>query len=350
VINPGSTSTKAALFAGNLEKHSLETAHSLLELRRYATVADQLEFRLGHVQQFLRKTGVASLDAVAGRGGLLRPLPSGVYRVNETMLDDLRSARYGEHASNLGALLAAQVARQFSCEAYIADPVVVDELEPIARISGMPEIERISIFHALNHKSAARAAAAKLGKNYEECNLIVAHLGGGISVGAHCRGRVIDVNNALGGEGPFSPERSGGLPALQLFSLVLRHTHDSETIKRKIVGNGGISAYCGTNRLEVLLEKMEKGDEHAVLIFNAMAYQIAKEIAMHGATLKGVVDGIVLTGGLAHNERLMEEIKQRVSYLAPVCIFPGEREMQALAENAGAVLRGIVNSKDYPCD
>jgi butyrate kinase len=263
------------------------------------------------------------------------------------MLDDLRSARFGEHASNLGAILAAQIAAHYHCPAYIADPVVVDEMDSVAKISGMPAIERKSIFHALNQKSAAREVARRIKKKYEACNFIVAHLGGGISVGAHCQGRVIDVNNALEGDGPFSPERSGGLPSLQLVELVLQNPQAPEEIKKRIVGAGGMAAYCGTNDLKEISARIKNGDEYAALIYQAMAYQISKEIAMHGATLKGAIDGIILTGGMAKDTDLVEKIKERVSFLAPVHVICGEREMQSLAENIYAVLHEKLEAREY---
>lgn len=348
VINPGSTSTKVALYHDTVERVSHTFSHSTKELQQFTAVADQSEFRGVLAENFLKEhLGNESLDAIAARGGLLRPIPSGVYAITETMLSDLRRAAYGEHASNCGALIASVLAEKYQCPAYIADPVVVDEMDELARISGIPEIQRKSIFHALNQKSAARKAVVQLGKQYEECNCIVAHLGGGISVGAHCKGKVIDVNNALNGDGPFSPERSGGVPAWQLVELALTQCRTPDYIKKRITGKGGIVAYCGTNSLKELSCRIAEGDRQAGLVFDAMAYQISKEIAMHGATLKGEIDCIVLTGGMTHNENLVAAIKQRIMFLAPVIVITGEKEMEALAENIHAVLQHHRNALEY---
>ena len=344
VINPGSTSTKLSVFYLNGDLRSATIPHSAEELAPFASVAAQREYRLGLVTDFL---GDEKPAAVIGRGGLLAPLSGGVYRVNERMLADLESARYGEHASNLGAVLARAVAGRTGAKAFIADPVVVDELDDISRYSGLPEIERRSIFHALNQKSAARTAAAELGREYEELNLIVAHLGGGVSVGAHRRGRVVDVNNALDGEGPFSPERSGGLPAGQLLDLAAEYRDDEKALRRLLVGRGGLVAYLGTNDLREVRRRIEAGDEDARLAFDALALQIAKEIASHGATLAGEVDAIILTGGMAHNDELTGEIRRRVAHIAPVHLVPGEREMEALAENAREALAGRRPVQEY---
>jgi butyrate kinase len=349
VINPGSTSTKISLFQGEDEVVSETLRHNVEELAQYAKIIDQAGFRRGAIDAFLslNNVDIPSLDAVIGRGGLLHPLESGVYRVNEGMVSDLAAGRYGEHASNLGAILAQAIAGAAGCDAYIADPVVVDEMEECARLSGVPELPRRSIFHALNQKSAAREAAARLGRAYEEINAIVAHMGGGCSVGAHRRGRVVDVNNALDGEGPFSPERAGTVPAGQLVSMTLSGEFTHAELKKKLTGRGGLVAYCGTNNLEELIARIDGGDHAAKVAFESMAYQISKEIASHGATLAGSVDVIVLTGGMAYNERLGEEIHRRVSYLAPVEVIPGEREMLSLARAAGLAVRGDVHVKQY---
>ena len=318
-------------------------------------MADQEEYRLSLIRTLLEEAGDAGagpLDAVIGRGGLLKPLEGGIYRVTPDMMDDLRSARFGEHASNLGALLAQRLAEEQErqgrhCLALIADPVVVDELCPEARLSGLPGMERRSIFHALNQKSVARSVAASLGKPYESLHLIVAHMGGGISVGAHRHGRVIDVNNALDGDGPFSPERSGGLPAGQLVALSLSGDLSRQELKKKITGRGGMYAYAGTKDLRDLLDQASSGDEQAALVYRSMVLQIAQEIARHGATLEGRIDGVILTGGLANSDRLVEDLKRRISYLGPVFAVPGEREMAALAENALDALAGIRPVKEY---
>ncbi len=354
-INPGSTSTKLALFEDENEIHSLNITHLDDELDLFPLVSDQEEYRFNLIRTMMDKTndkGFDRLDAVIGRGGLLHPMEGGVYHVNEAMLEDLREARYGEHACNLGAVLARRIgdeqkAKGNVCEVLIADPVVVDELCPEARCSGLPGLERKSVFHALNQKSVARNVAGQLGKPYEELNLIVAHMGGGISVGAHKKGRVVDVNNALDGDGPFSPERSGGLPAGQLVKLALSGQYSLEELKKMITGQGGVIAYCGTKDMRMIEERIRAGDTSARLVFNAMSYQISQEIARHGATLEGDVDGIILTGGQARSEDLVEAIKKRVSFLAPIYVIPGEREMASLSGNALDALRGLQPVKEY---
>jgi butyrate kinase len=350
VINPGSTSTKLSLYRGEGEVRASSIDHTSDELRSFPRVAEQVDLRTKAVERFVAECGAeaAGLDAVVGRGGLLRPLESGVYEVDDAMLAELADCRWGEHASNLGAPLAHRVASRAGCRAFIADPVVVDELEEVARLSGMPEIPRRSIFHALNQKSAAREVAGRLGKPYEECRFIVAHLGGGISVGAHSLGRVVDVNNALDGDGPFSPERSGGLPVGALVELAtMGGGLSAQELRRKIVGGGGLVAYCGTNSLMRAQEAADRGDRAAALAIDAMAYQTAKEIAMHGATLQGRVDRIILTGGMAQDSRFVARIAERVSFLAPLEVVPGEREMLSLARNGLAVLAGTLTPRRY---
>lgn len=348
-INPGSTSTKLSVFENESELIQVNIAHSSDELRPFKRVIDQTEFRMNLIRRFLNDNGVniKSLQAIVGRGGLLKPIKSGVFRTNEAMLKDLRAARFGEHASNLGGILAHRMAREAGCKAYIVDPVVVDEMDDIARVSGMPEIARKSIFHALNQKSAAREVARKIGKPYDKCNFIVAHMGGGISVGAHCRGAVIDVNNALDGDGPFSPERTGGLPVGQLVKMCFSGRYTLQEMKQKLVGKGGLVAYCGSNSFKDLKAAMQAGDAKARLLFEALACQVGKEIAMHGATLKGKVDRIILTGGLACDKTFVEKIKERVCHLAAVEVIPGEREMTSLARAVMAVLRKIEPERKY---
>ncbi len=348
-VNPGSTSTKLALFRDERCVLSSSISHSVEELEPFACVADQADFRRQLCEEFLINSGIdeEELSAVIGRGGLLAPLAGGIYRVNERMRTDLKAAPYGSHASNLGAVIAYGMASRRSIPAFIADPVVVDELAPPARFSGTPEIERKSIFHALNQKSAARVAAKELGLAYEECRFIVAHMGGGVSVGAHDRGRVVDVNNALDGEGPFSPERAGGLPSGQLISLTMEYAGREKELRKRLVGKGGLIAYLGTNSLEEISGRIEAGDAEARRVVEAMGYQIAKEIASLSAVLKGAVDAIILTGGMAYNDFLTDYISERVSFLAQVRIIAGERELEALAENALAALRGEAAILEY---
>jgi len=278
---------------------------------------------------------------------LLHSIPSGTYRVNEKMLEDLRRGVMGEHASNLGGLLAQGIAADLSIPAYIVDPVVVDEMKSVARISGIPEIPRISIFHALNQKAVARKAALDLGKDYEKVNFIIAHLGGGISVGVHCKGKVIDVNNALDGEGPFTPERSGGVPVGALVELCLSGKFSKDEIMKKIKGKGGLVAYLNTNDVREVIRRIKKGDKKAKLILEAMAYQAAKEIGAGATVLKGQIDAIILTGGIAFNNEFVNIVKDRVSFLSLVMVYPGEEEMLALCKGALRILEGEEVDKVY---
>ncbi len=349
VINPGSTSTKIGVF--NNEELVLEETlrHSNEELANYSTVFEQYQFRKNIILDILKEKGIEikELSAVVGRGGLLKPIPGGTYRVNEEMLKELKECIRGEHASNLGGAIANEIASQLGIPSYIVDPVVVDELDDIARVSGMPEIQRISIFHALNQKAVARRFARDNDKSYEELNLIVAHLGGGISVGAHKNGKVVDVNNALDGEGPFSPERSGGLPVGDLVKLCYSGKYTLAEMKKKIKGCGGLVAYLGTNDARVVCQMIEDGDKNARLVYEAMAYQVAKEIGSMSTVLEGQVDGIILTGGIAYDAMFTAWIKERVDFIADVTVYPGEDELIALAEGGLRVLRGEEQAKEY---
>lgn len=349
-INPGSTSTKIAVFSNSKIIYLKTIRHSADELSVYKKIADQYEFRKNIVVEELNKAKInfESIRVVMGRGGLLKPIPSGVYAVNEKMIKDLQNSEYGEHASNLGGLIAHAIAQQLpNAKAYIADPVVVDEMEDIARISGHPLFERISIFHALNHKAVARFHAKCISKRYEDLNLIVVHLGGGITVGAHCKGKVIDVNQGLDGEGPFSPERSGTLPVGALAKLCFSGKYSYSEVKQMITGKGGFVAYFGTNDAMEVENLINNGDRRALLIFEAMAYQVAKEIGAMSTVLFGKVDGILLTGGLANNKWFIEKIIDRVVHIGPVSIYPGEDEMKALAENGQLILDGEIEVKEY---
>ena len=348
-INPGSTSTKIAIFDN--EKPVMETVlrHQTEEINKYEKISDQYAFRKNMILDTLNENeiNITKLSAVVGRGGLLKPIQGGTYEVSERMLEDLKIGVLGEHASNLGGILANEIAKQLNIPAYIVDPVVVDELEEVARISGMPEIPRISIFHALNQKAVARIAARELGKTYETSNIIVAHLGGGVSVGAHKQGRVVDVNNALDGEGPFSPERAGGLPVLDTARLCYSGKFSIEEIKKKLKGKGGLVSYLGTNDGREVNKMIQNGDKKALLIYQAMAYQVAKEIGSCAAALKGKVDCIALTGGIAYDKDFVKWISDKVSFIAPVKVFPGEEEMAALSEGALRVLRGEEEARIY---
>jgi len=349
-INPGSTSTKFALFEEDRLIFEKNLSHSVEETSGFIRITDQLAFRKDLIMNELkeRKSDFSKIAAVVGRGGLVKPIESGVYRVNELMKNDLREGLRGEHASNLGALIAADIASMLpGALAFIVDPVVVDELHDEARLSGHPEIPRLSIFHALNQKAVARTFAASVNKKYEELDLIIAHMGGGISVGAHSKGKVIDVNNALSGDGPFSPERSGGLPSLQLVELCFNGKYTHSEIKSMLVGKGGMMAYLGTNDFREICLKADNGDKKASLVRNAAAYQVAKEIGSMAAVLKGKVDAIILTGGMANNDQLVNFIRSGVEFISEVIVYPGEDEMKALAFNGLLALNGEVEILDY---
>ena len=348
-INPGSTSTKVALFENEEQVFSESYSHTAEELAPFERLIDQYEFRRNIILDDLAQHGidVSVLSAVVGRGGLLRPIPSGTWLVNEAMKAELQSARFGEHASNLGALIASAIADSAHCKAYIVDPVVVDEMDDVARISGHPELPRASILHALNQKAVARRAAQDLKRPYEELNLIVAHMGGGISVGLHRRGRIVDVNNALDGDGPFSPERSGGIPVGGVARLCFSGKYTHAEIKRQIKGAGGLVAYLGTNDARKIEARVEAGDAEATLIFKAMAYQVGKEIGALAAAACGKVDAIALTGGIAYDKYIPAWIKEHVGFIAPVLVYPGEEEMHALRDGALRVLRGEEEASLY---
>ncbi len=349
VINPGSTSTKIGVFDGEQKIFEVNLTHTAGELAGFARVADQFGFREEVILRALAGAGieVGSLAAVIGRGGLLRPVESGVYAVDDAMESDLRACRYGEHASNLGALLARKIASAVGIPALVADPVVVDELDDVARVSGHPLAPRISIFHALNQKATARRYAASTGRRYEDLNLIVAHLGGGISVGVHRGGRVVDVGNALDGEGPFSPERAGSLPWGKVVELCFSGDYTRDQLQKMFCGAGGVVAHLGTNDTRVALARAEGGDAQARLVVEALAYNVAKGIGAASAVLAGQVDAVILTGGIAHSAFITDAIAARVRHIAPVEVMPGENELEALAENALRVLRGEAEAKTY---
>jgi butyrate kinase len=347
-INPGSTSTKFALFEEEKIVFEKTLRHSSEELSEFREIADQFHFRKDLIVKELKERNVSRIAAIIGRGGLIKPIESGIYKVNELMKEDLKKGLLGQHASNLGGLIADDIASSFpGSVAYIVDPVVVDELVPESRISGLPEIERISIFHALNQKAVARMYASSVGKQYDDMNLIIAHMGGGISVGSHRKGRVIDVNNALNGDGPFSPERSGGLPAGQLVDLCFSKKYSQEDIKSMLTGKGGLVAYLGTNNFQEVCKSAEGGDKKASLLIDALTWQVAKEIGAMATTLNGSVDAIILTGGLAHQEMLVNKIKAKVEYIARIIIYPGEDEIKALAYNGLLALDGKIEIKEY---
>ena len=350
VINPGSTSTKIGVFENDVAVFEKTIRHETEQINSFENIIDQYEFRKNIILETLDEEGfnISKLNAVCGRGGLLKPIEGGTYAVNEAMLTDLREGVAGQHASNLGGIIAYEIAKALNLPSYIVDPVVVDELAPIARISGFSLIERKSIFHALNQKAVARRVAKDLERKYEELNLIVTHMGGGITVGVHEKGKVVDVNNGLHGEGPFSPERAGTVPAGDLVSLCYSGSYYREEVMKKLVGQGGLVGYLGTNDAVKVEQLIEKGDEKAKLIYSAMAYQVAKEIGSASAVLCGKVDAIILTGGLAYGKDFVREISDRINWIADCIIYPGENELQALAEGALRILRGDEEVKIYP--
>jgi butyrate kinase len=349
-INPGSTSTKIAVYHNAKPVFLKSIIHDPLHLEKYKRISDQYEFRKEIILKELRDSHIPieNIEVVIGRGGLVRPIESGVYYINERLRNDLLEGVMGEHASNLGGLIAHDIAKELpNCRAFIADPVVVDELQDVARITGHPRFQRFSIFHALNQKATARAYARLMNHKYDELNLVIAHMGGGISIGAHRKGKVIDVNQALDGEGPFSPERSGTLPAGALAKFCFEGGLTLEEVKRMITGGGGYMAYLNTNSAYEVELLAQDGDDNARLIQDAMSYQIGKEIASMCAVLHGEVDAIILTGGISHNPMVVEYIKKMVAFIAPVVIYPGEDEMHALAMNGLMVLKGEIKPKEY---
>ncbi|MDI9570504.1 MAG: butyrate kinase [Pseudomonadota bacterium] len=348
VINVGSTSTKVAWFRGG-EQAALENIrYRGEELAPFADLEEQLPLRARDVMKFLEDNGVpmSELDMIVSRGGLGKPAPAGAYRIDGAMCRDLLAGTYGKHPSALGPAMALRLAEKLGLPAVVIDAPSTDEFEPLARFSGLPEMERKSAFHALNQKAAARRMAKDAGKRYEEMDLIVAHLGGGITVGAHRRGKAVDCTHGLG-EGPFTPERAGSLPTQELLELACSGKLDKKALQGRLVGQGGLMAYLGTSDARRVEEMIAAGDERAELIYAAMAYQTAKEIGAMATVLTGKIDGIVLTGGLAHSGRLISLISDRVRFLAPVHVYPGEDEMIALAEGGLRVLAGEEEVKAY---
>ena len=349
IINPGSTSTKIGVYEDEKAVLVETLRHQTEEIEKYASVTDQFGFRKEVILNVLKEKDfdITTLSAVVGRGGLLKPIEGGTYAINERMLEDLKAEVNGQHASNLGALIADSIAKELNIPAFIVDPVVVDEMDEIARVSGIPEIERKSIFHALNQKAVAKRYAKENGRKYEDINLVVAHMGGGVSVGAHKNGRIVDVNNALDGEGPFSPERSGGVPIGDLVKMCFSGKYTQDEIKKKITGKGGFVAYLGTYNGQEVDKAAHSGDEKAKLVFEAMAYQVAKEIGKCAAVLSGKVDAIILTGGIAYGKAIVELIKEKIAFIAPIVVYPGEDELLALAQGAIRVLSGEEKAKVY---
>ena len=349
VINPGSTSTKLAIFE-DLDCLVSETIrHSIEELEHFQKLSDQIPFRKKLITHTLKRNKIElkEIDGFIGRGGLMKPQKSGIYKVNDLMAEDLMSCKYGTHASNLGGLLAKELANEVGKDAFIADPVVVDEMSSVAKISGLNGIERRPLWHALNQKAVAKKYAERIGLKYDEINLIVAHLGGGISVGLHKRGRVTDVNNALNGDGPFSPERTGSLPVASVYEMALSGQYTLEQIQKMNYGFGGLVSYLGTNSAEEVSERIAQDDVYAKRVMKAMVYQIAKEIGSLYAVTRNNLDAIIITGGLAYNQDVLQPLLDYIDHLGEIYVYPGENELEALAYNMYHYLKAPIDLRDY---
>jgi butyrate kinase len=351
VINPGSSSTKIAIFENLTPKFLKNIKHSLEDISKFNSISEQFDFRKKIILNLLKQEGISvdTFDAIIGRGGFIKPVKSGIIRTNEEMLKTLKSGILGEHASNLGGMLAHNIAKLSSkkIESFILDPVVVDEMENLARYSGIPEIPRLSIFHALNQKAVIRRYAKERGANINDLNIIVAHIGGGTSLGAHKKGQAIDVNNGLDGEGPFSTDRSGGVPIGQLRQMCFSNKYTHDEIKLKIKGKGGLIAYLGIIDGIEIENKIKNNDKKAEEVYEAMAYQVSKEIGALATVLEGHVDAIILTGGFAYSDMFINWIKKRVGFISEIVVYPGEDEMGALAEGAYYALKGKMPINEY---
>lgn len=349
VINPGSTSTKIGIFENEELLFEETLRHTTEEIAQFAAIVDQKDFRKKIITDFLASKGVALTDiqVVVGRGGMLKPIPGGTYPVSDALLEDLKIGKQGQHASNLGGILAKEIGDEIQAPSFIVDPVVVDEMEPVARYSGVPELPRTSVFHALNQKAVAKRYAKEIGKNYDELNLIVVHMGGGVSVGAHKAGKVVDVFNALDGDGAFSPERAGGVPAGALVKMCFSGQYSEKEVYKKIVGNGGFNAYLGTNDARVVEDMMNDGNQEAANVYEAFIYQVCKNIGAQAAVLQGKVDQIVVTGGIAYSKLVIAEFTKRIGWIAPLTVYPGEDELLALAQGALRVVNGEEQPMEY---
>ncbi|WP_294387970.1 butyrate kinase [uncultured Clostridium sp.] len=349
IINPGSTSTKIGVYSDEKEVLVETLRHSSDEIAKYDSIFEQKGFRKEVIMNVLKENNIDlnSLDAIVGRGGMLRPIPGGTYEVTDKLLEDLKVGVSGQHASNLGGILASEIANEVGIRSFIVDPVVVDELQDVARISGIPELPRRSIFHALNQKAVAKRYAKENGSKYDDLNLVVVHMGGGVSVAAHRGGLVVDVNNTLDGDGPFSPERSGSVPVGDLVKLCFSGKYTQSEIYSKIVGKGGYVAYLNTNDARDVLKAREEGNEYASLIFDAFIYQICKAIGEMSTVLNGKVNQIILTGGIAYSPIVVNAIKEKVQWISDLTIYPGEDELLALAQGAIRVLNGEEEAREY---
>lgn len=349
IINPGSTSTKIGVYEDETPILVETLRHSSEEIGQYASIYEQFQFRKDVIINVLKEKDIdlKTLNAIVGRGGMLKPMPGGTYSVNEAMVQDLKVGVQGQHASNLGGIIANEIAKELGVPAFIVDPVVVDELEDVARLSGVPELPRKSKFHALNQKAIAKRYAKENGKKYEDVRVVVVHMGGGVSVGAHMNGRVVDVNNALDGEGPYSPERAGSVPVGALIEMCYSGKYTQDEVYKKIVGKGGYVAYLNTNDARDVLKLVSEGSKEAKLYLDGFIYQVSKAIGEYAVVLEGKVDAILLTGGIAYGKEVTEPITQKVGWIAPVVIYPGEDELLALAQGAIRVLSGEEAAKEY---
>ncbi len=349
IINPGSTSTKIGVFEDETLLFEETLRHSTEEIAQYASIADQKDFRKNIIVNLLKEKNfdIKSLNMVVGRGGMLKPIPGGTYAVTDELLADLKVGVQGQHASNLGGMLAREIGDEIGAPSFIVDPVVVDELMPIARYSGVPELPRKSVFHALNQKAVAKRYAKEVGKSYDELNLIVVHMGGGVSVGPHKNGKVIDIFNALDGDGAFSPERAGGVPSGDLIKMCFSGKYSEKEVYKKVVGNGGFNAYLGTNDMRNVEKMVNDGDAKAEEIRKAFILQVSKDIGSMACVLEGKVDQIVVTGGIAYDKAVVAGLKERCEWIAPFTVYPGEDELLALAQGGLRVVNGEEKAMEY---
>ena len=349
IINPGSTSTKIGVFEDETLLFEETLRHSTEEIAQYASIVDQKDFRKNIIVNLLNEKNfdIKSLNVVVGRGGMLKPIPGGTYAVTDALLEDLKIGKQGQHASNLGGILAREIGDSIGVPSYIVDPVVVDELMPIARYSGVPELPRTSVFHALNQKAVAKRYAKEKGVPYESLNLVVVHMGGGVSVGAHDKGRIVDVFNALDGDGAFSPERAGAVPSGALIKMCFSGQYTEKEVYKKIVGGGGFNAYCGTNDMRDVEKMANEGDAHAIEVREAFILQMAKDIGSMACVLSGKIDQIIVTGGIAYDKAVVAGLKERCEWMAPFTVYPGEDELLALTQGALRVMNGEETAKEY---
>ena len=349
IINPGSTSTKIGVFEDETLLFEETLRHSTEEISQYGSIFEQKDFRKKIITDLLTEKNfdIKSLNMVVGRGGMLKPIPGGTYAVTDDLLNDLKIGKQGQHASNLGGILAREIGDEIGVPSYIVDPVVVDELEPVARYSGVPELPRTSVFHALNQKAVAKRYAKECGRPYEELRLIVVHMGGGVSVGAHVGGKVVDVFNALDGDGAFSPERAGAVPSGALIKMCFSGKYTEKEVYSKIVGKGGFNAYLGTNDMRTVVKMEKEGDEKAKEVKAAFLYQVAKDMGSMACVLEGKVDQIIVTGGIAYNADVIEVLKEKAGFIAPFTVYPGEDELLALVQGGLRVLNGEEKAMEY---